>query len=343
MQLTVGNCENELHKLWKESIHYSGTTSFKVFKHILGQQYALEVRTSVGFVLSGILGSHIKTKNYSKFKPDMNLASKVLENSLKYIKVVENNISDIEKVNLRYARYSIEHLSSTDLTSDDNVRLLELGGWARRYLDAYLASESIARKVLSQEEDNPAAWVLLAASLLDQGDLSGYVEAWDNGDRFGGNREYLQNLRNRYLVLTQEVQAGSLEFISTESPSRKALSKSFVKSEVNAIKDRRSLIEEFKKVSIANLNSDNQNFALQTQLSLRIRDWDEDSLQTSAIRVPDHLKGLFDEYQKSFGHMRVFLYQTDFDVFAQEFEKIRDGGVPIRTYIPIFDSREVQD
>jgi hypothetical protein len=98
MHVTLGNCESELHKLWKESIHYSGTTSFKVFEYILGQQYALEVRTSVGFVLSGILGSHIKTKNYSKFKPDMNLASKVLENSLKYIKVVENNISDIEKV-----------------------------------------------------------------------------------------------------------------------------------------------------------------------------------------------------------------------------------------------------
>lgn len=343
MQLTVGNCENELHKFWKESIHYSDATSYKVFQYISGQQYPLEVRTSVGFVLSGILGSHLKTKNYSKFKPDMNLVSKVLEHSLKYVKVVEKDITELEKVNLRYARYSIEHLSNTDLTSDDNVRLLELGGWARRYLDGYLASESIARKVLTQEEENPAAWVLLAASLLDQGDLSGYVEAWDNGDRFGGNREYLQNLRNRYLVLTQEVQAGSLEFISTESPSRKALSKTFVKSEVNAITDRKSLVEEFKKVSYANLNSDHQNFALLTQLSLRIRDWDEGSSPTVAIQVPEHLKGLFDEYQKNFGHMRVFLYQTDFDVFESEFEKIRDAGVPIRTYIPIFDSREVQD
>jgi hypothetical protein len=337
MQLSIENCETELHKMWQDTVYHSSSTDYDVFRFIGGQQYPLEIRANVGFVLSGILGSHLKSNYYPKFKPDLNLTYEVLRHELNYVKSIAHQVTEVEKVNLQYCLYSIEHLLATRLDSQDNGRLLELGGWSRRYIDAHLAAESIAKKVLGEEAENPAGWTLLAAAFLDQGQLGDYENAWTKARNFGGNPDYLENLRLKFIRLTSETPGEELPFVETPSPSRKTLSRSVNSSRINSESNRLSLLQELVELARSLNPNEKTDVAKITLLSKRLRDWHFESSDIVPPVVPTLLSEIFQQYQDQYGHMGLIRTQSDFEVFQEEFWNFQKAGLSPNHYLPLFE------
>lgn len=337
MNFQLIHTENDLIKHWRDAVYYTPTTNYQVFKFFLNQDFSLSFRPNAGYVISGILASHLKEKRSGKFVLDFNFVKKIIESSLSYISVVTEGFTDQEKINLSYARYALEHFLSTDFDTDDHARLLELGGWSRRFLEAATTSERIATKVISQDNENSAAWVLLAASLLDQGQLSDYLEAWERASELGGNPEYLQNLKNKYLVLTLQAQTSEVTFIESESPARKGLTKNIFNSEVKAISTRAELISKFIFETKAIMSGKHLESGVQAQLAIRIRDWEMNPGEKQVISVPSHLLDIFNQYQRDFGQLGMIICQEDFESYRPEFEKFHKADISISTYYPIFD------